>query len=312
MRKVTSGMMLRAGVDLFLMNLCLLGGFAIGAVWKLLVTPVDLAETISNFLAGIHLSPWPFLLVSILTLSLFSTYGFYTKGRFYQGRYKAVAVIQAIAMVYLVAALVGFLLQAHFPRAVLISGWLVSSVVLVGSRVWTKLWRKLVILTEHTDGSLQLLDERRVLVIGGARYIGSALLPKLLEKGYKVRLLDLFVYGEEPIAAYRTHPNLEIIKADFRQVDEVAVLEPDPRDRRRDLGDAAATDDHVEAGETVAELIDPAAEDPAEARTPLASRTSGVMFGRHLMKMARPGEKICKIAGPEPLPGREGVGLLTD
>jgi nucleoside-diphosphate-sugar epimerase len=60
-----------------------------------------------------------------------------------------------------------------------------------------------------------------VLVIGGAGYIGSALLPKLLNKGYRVRLLDLMLFGIEPIANVIDHPNLEIIRADFRNVDHV-------------------------------------------------------------------------------------------
>jgi nucleoside-diphosphate-sugar epimerase len=60
-----------------------------------------------------------------------------------------------------------------------------------------------------------------VLLIGGAGYIGSALLPKLLADGYRVRLLDAFLYGDEPIAAWKHKPNLEIVKADFRRVDVV-------------------------------------------------------------------------------------------
>lgn len=62
---------------------------------------------------------------------------------------------------------------------------------------------------------------KRVLLLGGAGYIGSGLLPKLLNNGYKVRLLDAFLYGEDPIAQWKKHPNLEIVEADFRRVDIV-------------------------------------------------------------------------------------------
>ena len=62
---------------------------------------------------------------------------------------------------------------------------------------------------------------RRVLVIGGGGYIGSALLPKLLDAGYHVRLLDLLLYSTEPIQDVLSHPDLEVIQADFRQVDRV-------------------------------------------------------------------------------------------
>lgn len=62
---------------------------------------------------------------------------------------------------------------------------------------------------------------RKVLVIGGAGYIGSALLPKLLSRGHRVRLLDRLFYGFDPIRATLNHPKLEIIQADFRRVDKL-------------------------------------------------------------------------------------------
>jgi nucleoside-diphosphate-sugar epimerase len=63
----------------------------------------------------------------------------------------------------------------------------------------------------------------RILVIGGAGYIGSALLPKLLERGYHVRVLDMLLYGTDPIKAVLGHPRLEIIQDDFRHVNSVVA-----------------------------------------------------------------------------------------
>ena len=54
------------------------------------------------------------------------------------------------------------------------------------------------------------------LVTGGAGYVGSALVPKLLAKGYQVKVLDLFLYGEDVLDAVRAHPNLEQIEGDIR------------------------------------------------------------------------------------------------
>ncbi|MFX8778225.1 NAD-dependent epimerase/dehydratase family protein, partial [Acinetobacter baumannii] len=73
--------------------------------------------------------------------------------------------------------------------------------MLVGSRVWSTIW-KILLDRERGEASDEPLSGTNptVLVIGGAGYVGSALLPKLLEKGYKVRLFDLFMYGDEPIA----------------------------------------------------------------------------------------------------------------
>ena len=38
---------------------------------------------------------------------------------------------------------------------------------------------------------------KRVLVIGGAGYVGSQLVPKLISKGYLVTVFDTFWYGDK-------------------------------------------------------------------------------------------------------------------
>lgn len=75
-----------------------------------------------------------------------------------------------------------------------------------------------------------------------------------------------------------------------------------------------APGDVIEKGETVADLIDPAAGDPTAdgARVALASPVSGVMVSRHLMKLARAGERICMVAGAEPLAHRKPGKLMLD
>ena len=57
---------------------------------------------------------------------------------------------------------------------------------------------------------------KSVLVTGGAGYVGSALVPVLLQAGYKIKVLDLYLYGEDVLAAVRGNPNLEEIKGDIR------------------------------------------------------------------------------------------------
>src|SRR5215831_13271233 len=61
----------------------------------------------------------------------------------------------------------------------------------------------------------------RVLVAGGAGYVGAMLVPALLAAGYAVTVLDLYIYGEDVLAQVHGHPNLKEIKGDIRNISKV-------------------------------------------------------------------------------------------
>ena len=67
--------------------------------------------------------------------------------------------------------------------------------------------------------------------------------------------------------------------------------------------------EHVTAGQVVAEIIDPLAEDPAAVRTPVKTIADGLFFARKIERLVRPGQAIGKIAGATPLPTRTGALL---
>ena len=58
----------------------------------------------------------------------------------------------------------------------------------------------------------------KILVTGGAGYLGSILCQKLLDKGYDVRMIDTFWYGKKSIEHLLKNENFEIIEGDIRNL----------------------------------------------------------------------------------------------
>ena len=63
--------------------------------------------------------------------------------------------------------------------------------------------------------------DRTILVAGGAGYIGCVLIPRLLDRGYRVRLLDRLYFGEEALASFRDR--IELVVADVRDIPDKAL-----------------------------------------------------------------------------------------
>jgi nucleoside-diphosphate-sugar epimerase len=62
--------------------------------------------------------------------------------------------------------------------------------------------------------------KKKVLVTGGAGYIGHALIEKLLEEGYGVRILDRFFFGFDSIRTFLNDKFFSTVKDDIRYVDK--------------------------------------------------------------------------------------------
>lgn len=57
-----------------------------------------------------------------------------------------------------------------------------------------------------------------MLVTGGAGYVGSALVPRLLELGHRVTVLDWYLYGADVFAEQARHPRLRELRGDIRDL----------------------------------------------------------------------------------------------
>ena len=62
---------------------------------------------------------------------------------------------------------------------------------------------------------------KKVLVTGGAGYVGAVLVPRLLDAGYEVNVLDLLMYGDEVFGAATANESLTIVKGDIRDLEAV-------------------------------------------------------------------------------------------
>ena len=54
---------------------------------------------------------------------------------------------------------------------------------------------------------------RNILITGGAGYVGAVLIPRLLNEGRNITIVDLMIYGEDVLPK---HPNLTVVKGDIR------------------------------------------------------------------------------------------------
>lgn len=76
----------------------------------------------------------------------------------------------------------------------------------------------------HAAGSIFPVQGRHVLVTGGAGYLGSLLVPALLEQGYSVSVLDKISFGEDALKPVMDHPNLRVYREDIARLDRLPDL----------------------------------------------------------------------------------------
>jgi nucleoside-diphosphate-sugar epimerase len=165
-----------------------------------------------------------FLPLSLVFPLVYALTGLYTKLRGYTLGHKLRRAALGASIATLLLVFVGFLTsRALLPRSAAVFFALLVIAEAVGVR-WMKDW---LFHSEAADAPIPAVQiaasnaPDTVLVVGGAGYIGSIVVSKLLDRGCSVRLLDSLVYGDQSIALLLNHPNLEFISGDCRNIQDV-------------------------------------------------------------------------------------------
>jgi len=228
MKIIQKETLIRIIADILLVNL----SFYLGIVTYLIATingqpltprfpsPLSNSAQLTTIGFGVYLSAS--LVLSLATPLIFFLFGFYSYSRWYRGRYKLLIIITAVSVLYLVF---GFIMNNFYPTSSLppfvwASGYSFTLALVTLARLFAVLFENIFKTERKKMNAEGVKPIENVLIIGGGGYIGSVLTRKLLKRGYRVRVLDLFLYGEESLSGIQDK-NLEIIRGDFRNVETV-------------------------------------------------------------------------------------------
>jgi len=206
--------MLRIAADLISVNASMILAFVL---WQLLLPTIEKSSSTASLspLVGRYAARYAWMW-SLIALAVFYVHGFYTRTRGYVSPYKAIIILRAITLFIVAFVFADYSIYsgAIFSRGLALLSWGLLVVTVGGSRV-LKNW----LLALYRDEPAHRPAEREiVLVVGGAGFLGSALIPLLLKRGHRVRVLDSLLFGKESLRAIANHPNFELMPGDVRDI----------------------------------------------------------------------------------------------
>ena len=208
----------RLSIDYLAVHCCMIASLMIPVAVESLsavgAPDIRLREAVSYYRTFCVLSP--------LFPLIFYVSGLYTQSRAYLNRHKLAVAFRAAMSAALVLAAVNYIAFRNDmpPRSSMVLFALFVSLLIPGLRAAKAF---LIGSAESRELASEEIgtEEKVVLVVGGAGYIGSALVRKLIEAGRKVRVLDKLVYGDGPLQGVLGHPNLELKVGDCRNIQDV-------------------------------------------------------------------------------------------
>lgn len=69
-----------------------------------------------------------------------------------------------------------------------------------------------------------MANGHRILVTGGAGYLGSIMVPELLAAGHEVTVLDNFMFKQNSLGHVCAHPKFDLVRGDVRDAQTMAKL----------------------------------------------------------------------------------------
>ncbi|MGB8543290.1 MAG: NAD-dependent epimerase/dehydratase family protein, partial [Candidatus Acidiferrales bacterium] len=209
--------LLRMAADVILVNFSMLTAFALWFLFYVVILrtpdPQGLAERFKNFVTHYWLF-WSFL-----ALLVFQVSGFYPRTRDAGGVQKTIAVLRAVSSFIVLFVFADYFLYrgSLVPRGVAVIAWILTLATVGGVRLTKHKILKRYNFERKSDPE----SVRQVLVLGGGGYLGSVVVARLLERGFRVRVLDSFLFGEGSLDDVRNHGGCELVRGDVRDIGAV-------------------------------------------------------------------------------------------
>jgi len=223
LKNLRKEILIRMIVDGIVLSIAFFGALIFRMLALFLLKKISGAQIISVIDESIIFLREYLWVIIIINLIVFYISGFYTRGRAYRSRYKALMIFQAVTISYILIGFISYFypFQIKIPRSAWISGWILSLLLIFSLRFMAQIYKKIIWQEAKVEGKPTSQGIKNVTVIGGAGYIGSVLVRKLLEGGYNVTILDAFLYGKESINGLENKSRISVVEGDIRRVEDV-------------------------------------------------------------------------------------------
>lgn len=207
----------RMAVDVLLVNASMMSAFALWFLFYVVVLRVPDSQALAERFKSFVTEYWLFW--SFLALLVFQLSGFYPRMRDSGGIRKAAAIFRAVSLFIVLFVFADYFVYrgALAPRGVAVLGWLLMLMTVGGSR----LAKHRILRLYNVEQKSRPERVREILILGGAGYLGSVVVRQLLARGFKVRVLDSFLFGEGPLEDAKKNTNCELVRGDVRDIGAV-------------------------------------------------------------------------------------------